>query len=312
MKQYILACCLICAGCETVVEVEVPQYDSKLVVTSHFSPDSIWSVSLHRSLTIGVRQNPSALYVEGATVTILNDDGIAESLVYQGSGLYGSVIGTQPIAGVRYRLHVESGDEPQLTAASTAPLPPLITYSSIETVAENVPSGLTPHNIYRLSITFTDVPTEENYYRIGVYHYQRNHGFIESTPDSVYKLIHVYAPALGWYCGFSEAIGGPAGNLTAADICDSFVVTDRLFDGEEYHWGANVDLENYTDRPKKERLLIVLSSLSRDYFEYQRTLRDNIGTGVFGEPVPVYTNISGGLGIFAGFANADIVFEIHK
>lgn len=305
MKHFVAIGCLICVSCETVVEIPVPQFDPQLVVTSHFSPDSVWSVSLHRSLSVNARLDPSAQFVDVASVTILGDNGIAESLIHHGNGLYRSVDRRQPIAGIRYRLHVESPDGLEVRAASSAPLPPRITHSSLDLVAMDDSSSRFPTNTYRLSIRFADPPIEENFYRVGLYSYRSTYSD-GSAPDSAYRSATVYAPAFGWFCGFSDALDGSSGYASVADTCDSFVVTDRLFDGEEYSWAGNIDLNVSPEMPHKERLLLVVSSLSRDYFEYQRTLMDNIMTGPFVEPVPVYTNIEGGVGVFAGYSNANI------
>ena len=59
-------------------------------------------------------------------------------------------------------------------------------------------------------------------------------------------------------------------------------------------------------------LLLLLSSLSEDYFEYQRTLSEQVLSGPFVEPQGVYSNIEGGLGIFAGYTNTSLLLPLPE
>ncbi|MBD0254725.1 MAG: DUF4249 family protein, partial [Cytophagales bacterium] len=48
-------------------------------------------------------------------------------------------------------------------------------------------------------------------------------------------------------------------------------------------------------------LYAYLLHTDRAYFEYHRTLRANADSNPFAEPVLLYSNVEGGLGVFAAF-----------
>lgn len=311
----------VCVGCETVVEIDPPAYSSELVATSHFSPDSAWSLLLHQSLPIGSREDASKEYVSGAAVRILNTTGIIDSLEYRGNGWYRSVLGHYPVVGNRYTLLVDVAGESGLKATSIAPLPPAIIDSSIERLGPPVKIndyGLF-RSTYRVRIRFLD-PAGPNYYRLGIYEYRPNQdvGFVENVPDSVYRILKIDTPDPRWYCTYQESYLGTA-EIDTGDgdtDCYSAKITDRLFDGREYSWTGVLFVEfwggTFEGYPEPDEFMVLLSSLSEDYFEYQRTLPYNVYVSEFDEPVRVYSNVEGGLGIFAGYTNTRVVLPLPE
>jgi len=79
--------------------------------------------------------------------------------------------------------------------------------------------------------------------------------------------------------------------------------TDELFNGQELD--LNIFVNSY-DTP-----IIVLKNVSRNYYEYKKSLevhfynqnvdRENIYELFKGDPVELYSNVTNGLGIFAGY-----------
>ena len=55
MKYPLFFLILLCLGCETIIEVDAPEYNSEPVVTSFFSPDSTWSATVHKSLGVNIK-----------------------------------------------------------------------------------------------------------------------------------------------------------------------------------------------------------------------------------------------------------------
>jgi len=52
-----------------MIEIPPPAYNPEVVVTSHFNPDSIWTVALHQSSSIGTKQDVSKQYESDASIT---------------------------------------------------------------------------------------------------------------------------------------------------------------------------------------------------------------------------------------------------
>ena len=307
MKSPLPLLILLCLGCETVVEVSPPRYDPEPVATGFFSPDSTWSVTMHRSLGATVKRDASHEYITDASVMILDGSNTVDILSYQGNGRYVSSTGAIPSYEIPYILRVAFPNNTSLQATSTAPSPVLISDYSIESLPQPEFNPFSETK-YQLRITFSDLPGI-NFYRIGVYRRERNqHANDETDPDSVYKTVDFDGLTPGWSCGYSDDVfsdptdpGGGSGLL-----CDEFVVTDRLFDGGDYSWSGTTF--GLSDEIGRKELRLIISSLSEDYYQYLHSLERNFFYDpLIEEPFPVYSNVSGGLGVFAGYTNTTLV-----
>ena len=303
MKSPLPLLILLCLGCETVVEVSPPQYDPEPVATGFFSPDSTWSVTMHRSLGATVKRDASHEYITDASVIILDGSNTVDILGYQGNGRYVSTTGGVPSYGIQYMLRVDFPNKTSLQAVSAAPLPVVISDYSIEFASRSLGHAQLPVTKYHLRITFSDMPGI-NFYRIGVYRRVRNqYANDESDPDSVYETIRFDGLTPGWSCGYSDDVVSdpidPGGGSGLS--CEEFVVTDRLFDGGNYSWSGTTD--GLYEVGRKE-LRLIISSLSEDYYNYLHSSERNaFYDPLTEEPFPVYSNVSGGLGVFAGYTN---------
>jgi hypothetical protein len=103
------------------------------------------------------------------------------------------------------------------------------------------------------------------------------------------------------------------------------VFTDDLFNGSEYTFKMQVRINpdeeeddndyyytaNYPD-PVSLELYVELQHLTRDYYLYLKS-RANARTnedfgGMFTEPIQVYTNVEGGIGILGSYASTICMF----
>jgi len=305
---------LICLGCETIIEVDAPEYDSEPVVTSFFAPDTTWSVTLHQSLGSNVRRDVTKEFIKDATVKILEGSRTVDILSYSGEGKYNSSSGVEPLEGMMYTLQIDFPVKPSIEAVSMAPLSVEISNYSIESLPPT-PPVIGDQSRYQLRVIFSD-RTGPNYYRIGVYQYRGVFIREETDPDSVYQTIWFDDYSPGWSCGYEDDVyvevdpvngGGVVGEIW----CDEFVVTDRLFDGKSYSWsGITIDVSRNFGR---NELLLIISSLSEDYYEYLKSLeRNEFYDPLTEEPFPMYSNVNGGLGVFAGYTNTRLVFPIFQ
>ncbi len=312
MKSRLYLLILLCLGCETVVEVSPPEYDSEPVVTSFFSTDSIWSVTMHRSLGATVKRDVTHEYIADASVRILDGSNTVDILNYRGNGKYVSSTGELPTSGIQYTLRVDFPSKPSIQATSSAPSPVVISDYSIEYRPPE--PDMIPASGYHLRIVFSDAPGM-NFYRIGVYRRVWNpFATDELVPDSIYESIWFDDFSPGWSCGYfaddvadvdPTDVGGGSGGVP----CEEFVVTDRLFDGKDYSW-SGIALGGSDGRGRKEFRLII-SSLSEDYYRYLQSLERNVfHDPLTQEPFPMYTNVSGGLGVFAGYTNTNLILPI--
>ena len=313
MKSRLSLLILLCLGCETVVEVAPPEYDSEPVVTSFFSPDSAWSVTMHSSLGATIKRDATREYISDASVMIMNGANTVDILSYRGNGRYISSTGGLPATGTQYTLRVDFPGNPSIQATSAAPSPVVISDYSIQALD---PSS--SRTKYQLRIVFSDMPGM-NFYRIGVYRRVWNPITTNEivVPDSIYETIWIEDFPPGWSCGyFSDDVadvdptdvGGVSGGLP----CEEFVVTDRLFDGRDYSWNGTTS-NSFLDEDEigRKEFRLVISSLSEDYYRYLQSLeRDFFYDPLTQEPFPMYSNVNGGLGVFAGYTNTNLILPM--
>ncbi|MXW15612.1 MAG: DUF4249 family protein [Rhodothermaceae bacterium] len=63
-----------------------------------------------------------------------------------------------------------------------------------------------------------------------------------------------------------------------------------------------------SDENGRKELRLILSSLSEDYYRYRHSLERNVSYDpLIEEPFPMYSNVSGGLGVFAGYTNTTLI-----
>ena len=305
MKYSLSLLCLLCIGCEAVIEVSPPEYAPEPVVTSFFSPDSIWSVRIHKSLGSAVKRDVHREYIANASVMIMDGSNTADILGYRGDGRYVSNTGRLPTDGIQYTLRVDFPDRASIQAVSVAPAPVEITDYSIKVL--HPPSG--SRTKYQLEIGFSDMPGK-SFYRIGVYRLRRIQTV--SGPDSVYGTVRFDSFKPGWSCGYpasADAVEVVAGG--SGTNCTEFVATDRLFDGKSYSWSGTAVGVSDKIASRKNELRLIISSLSEDYYRYlQSSERNYLHEPLTEEPFPVYSNIRDGLGVFAGYTSTYLTLPL--
>ncbi len=311
MKYPLSLLILLFLGCEAIVEVDPPEYASEPVVTSFFSPDSTWSVTMHRSLGITDKRDVTREYISDASVTIMNGPNMADILNYAGHGRYISSTGGFPRDGISYTLRVDFPGRTSIQATSAAPSPVIISDYSIEPLPPSPEPNPSSRTAYQLKIVFSDTPGV-NFYRIGVYRRVRSRIFGSDETDSLYTLINFESFSPGWSCDYSTDVVDidPIDGVIKNIFCDEFIVTDRLFDGKDYSWSGTTYELNESGR---NELRLIISSLSEDYYKYLQSLERNVfHDPLLEQPSPVYSNVNGGLGVFAGYTNTTLVLPFPK
>lgn len=306
--SYLLAAIssLLLAGCESVIDIDPPAYDPELIVTSHFAPDSLWSTFIHTTVGAATSVNPRLQVVDDAVVRILHAGGIVDELVYDGRGRYVSGSDTYPEAGRSYRLSVETPEWPSVSAESAAPVPAPIIETDFFLLGKlgGIP-GFGQYE-FRLQFRIKDAPGT-NFYRFAIYRYGYNSDVLQwpeySHPDSTYEIISMQAGEVSWFCGYDFADSATPVERDAGTFCNEGIVTDRLFDGQIYQFTATIALWSAPGDDNHE-ILLLLSTLSEDYFEYQRTVQTQTNWHpAFSIPQNIYSNVDGALGVFAGYSN---------
>jgi hypothetical protein len=220
-----------------------------------------------------------------------NDEEI-DTLTFNNGYYYSGINAEQ---GEKYSLIVSAPEVDDVSSEDSIP-----TRTLIESYVHRDSIMMDDNNypVMQLELGFTDKPGQDFYelsviadYYVAGFNYRRNVGFSYSTDP-----VLVSTGLLDYYA-------------------ESIVFTDELFDGEQTsikanYWIQTGEMPLIDGGPEYGYTLFVsLRSVSESYFNYirkqiiyQYSLESNIFTGL-PDPVHMYSNITGGYGIFAGYSS---------
>ena len=270
-------------SCETVINVDLPEHESKLVMNSFINPDSL--VSVHISNSLSILDNGKLNNAENAVVELYENDNLVETLQHSSDGNYTSA-GKYPAIGNTYKITASANGYEDVSASTT--VPPAISISSFN-LKDSVLAG--PHGNVEASLDITiNDPANKNYYMLEVFEIDT------LTFDTTF-----YHPGNGinYYYIFSDdhAIGEEQ-NGTA------LLFTDEFFNGKSYRLTVKFDSYFLNTNPGYP-VYLKLTSLNEDLYLYKKTFATHLQNkgNPFAEPVQVYNNIKNGFGIFGGFSS---------
>ncbi len=305
-------CCLLLIGvlsaCETPLELSPPGgYTSVLVINSFFTPDSVWSVRVSRSVAIDEPVSVRELFVEDATVTVTGEAGYSETLRHAGDGTYRSQGGSRPTEGATYALDASSSGLGSVSAVSHSP--ELKTeFVSIAPASTDLADD--PRQRVRFKVT--DLPGK-SYFRLELHqvtHFCRHSdGYPVVDPEGVpdYKMLTFESPDPSFYDDASVLDEPPSALDQSGFPFATAYFSDRLFEDTTREF--EIFFEPTTFEAEIElRFMLVVLGMSEEQVRHDRTLiiQDKYlfaGDPIFARPIDVYSNVEGGLGIFAGYTN---------
>lgn len=279
----------ICTACSTVEVIDVSLDKPKVVVNTLFDPDSTWCVSLtYTRDIINVNQTNFFQPVRDAVVEVYDQSGNLEEAITDPFDLRfpDRYKGTKkPSAGKTYSIKVKIDGEVDIESASEIPVQvPIESYRLDSTRYKSQPGEKV-----QMRLTVKDPPYRKNYYYIKIIReaYVIGLDTIRFTEDVHYELID---PA------YKEALESP--------------LNDNLFDGEEYNIDFNINPFAYVNA-ETIHLKVALLSISESYYLYLTTknVQSRTNGDPFAQPTLIYSNISGGTGLFAGYSASLIVLK---
>ena len=266
----IFATALPIAACEDMItEVDVPESDPKIVVFSVISPqDEFITVKVYKSRALysPTPQQPweeTFPVVTDATVRISNGTDWLQLPFNAETRSYRIASENMPVlASQTYYLDIKApgGYSAEATCTVPADTPPDIEITATEYV-ENY-----GEQSAMVSFRFSDIPGNGQFYRVipGTYYRDEYYG-----TESFYES--------GLNRGES-------------------VFSDKNREGAYFNFRTS-EIYNWNNPDNK---LVIWSSVTDEgYYNYHRSVLSFQGDNPFAEPAPVFTNIEGGLGIFA-------------
>ena len=328
MARFLLILIGIQLGCESVVDLEISgDYRSKIVVDGTFTPDSLWSIHVGKSILL-YEDGADYGVVSDAIVVVSPEGGEGDTLQHVGQGHYRTMQNLRPMAGKRYNLHVSV---PGLGTVEASSLTPALESELVE-VWQQAPRDTVDTQQISFRIRLKNHPGK-NYYNIRI---DQVVPFCSCTLTQSCRCIYS--------SGDDDCIQDKPGNTTRyqisqfgsmppflrryiTDVDDPFYepalplgiipfasayFTDDSFENSILEF--NIDLESYVFETIDPLFKLEISELDPEWFTYQRSLelQDSylLGSEFFlSRPVEVYSNIQGGLGIFAGYTRHTYWFD---
>jgi len=285
---------IVFCSCQKEVEVKLPESKYKLVLNSVLSTDSFVTVNVSRSKKLYIDDNKNVT-ISNAIVSVYENGNLLENLPYTSDGVYKSTI-TKPKIGNEYKIVVKADGYDNAEASET-----LIQQAIITNIVLEDSALFKEEQMYaKLSFEISDVAGVNNYYEVSALSgfYQKNYNPQTGQPtDSTYTQFLSYLTVTDEALKENAQGGDIDGNTDYSD--NAILFSDKYFDGKTYK--VNVYLSQY--QFQKDTLTIKVKSMTKAYYEYRRTalLQSTNQGDPFSEPVRVYTNVTGGLGILGSF-----------
>jgi len=308
-------------SCENVVDIDVPERPPKLVLNAYISPDSLWHISLSHSKY--VLDNRDYKEISNAEISVHENGELKENLNYQvindqyenERGFYKSNF-HRPQAGNVYRVEASMNGYETIWAETTIPTLVTIEQFLIDTskiISRDYESG------YKLSIAFNDPAEIRNYYQVELI--ART---IRAETYTVYDEEYSSKDTTVYYNNTSSIYITP---LNPAIYDDQFgynntvIFSDGIFNGSLFYFDFLVDewyispfIKQSSNENEETSLEIVLRSINEEMYLYETTadLQDWNSGNPFAEPVPVFSNINNGYGVFGAFAADSSIIRLKK
>lgn len=310
-------------ACEKEIEFSGNDVKTKLVLNGLLAPDSMVKINLSGSRFF--LNDDSFKIINNATVDLWKDGIKIENLSNVGNGYYESAYIIETGDNIQIKASCD-GFESIECSTKIVPSTPIISADTINFKEEKLYYSyqLSENGVYEtdsssyylltnfnIEITFADLINIHNYYTIKV-----NMIYYFSNGDSLSTDIKYDSDDLVFQTGNKQL-----SFLEDVDNIKSFYFSDELFDGKKYtlklkansqggiYVGNNQyepDVENPPITGKK--ISVELQSLSYDYYLYMKTLEAKSTMSKFmesfSEPVQIYTNVNGGIGILGSYASS--------
>jgi len=313
-------------SCETIIDFNGKDTDPLLVVNSIISPDS--AIKVHVSESRFFLEDDSKLVnLSNAAVKLQVNNAEYEVLksiqngYYQGTyvpkagdklKIIASNSGFHEVSAtteVATAIPVLSVDTSTVTLEKTA----MLSYNYDQPTPDTI--GYSINNQFKINVNFNDPANVQNFYKVAL----KMKVWLSDGTTQIVK----------YYFNSDDVVFG---NTSESGIFDNSannyynVFSDDMLDGKSYSLKLSANFYSYlyfditpskTEKLYepvtviKNELIIELQSISKSYYLYLKT-RDASSTFVdfFSEPIQIFSNIQGGIGIFGSYNTASFKIQV--
>lgn len=261
-------------ACEKeVTNIKLPSVPSKLVVTSFISPqDTRLRVYVLKSVPAISKSNLSSDDIRNASVHMSDGSKSVDFIYNEREHAYIADAKNLPIIpGNTYFLEVSDTEGRKTEASCTVPVNQNI---ALEIAIDSAKSQYSDFMEYYMIMKWQDTPGEINFYRTSA------EIKIEQQQNTFYQPVYF-------------------------DGYDLVTFADSRLDGARFSSPpGSIWKPSYNpDYPVTNTLYAYLLNTDEHYYRYHQSLRNNynVDGNPFAEPVLIYSNMNGGLGVFGSY-----------
>ncbi len=280
-------------ACTKIIDIDIPEFPAAPVINCFFSDDSVLVLKLTKTVSpFDSASNP----LIGANIQLYENDSLVETLGFS-NGFYVSTL--IPCMGKSYKIKAvipALSDAGEISSVDKLPMKPIL---EAFTFCDSALLDQDGYPVSQAVINISDNSDDVQYYEVLLeLMYKR------SSYDTVYeKRIADYCPE-----NYDPVITREG---LAEFKPSTLIFSNELFRGSHYSLKINFQNELYIDDtyPQYKELTVIvhLRKVSESYYRYKRQLvihqssiQSDFWSGTT-EPSPMYSNIAGGYGIFAGY-----------
>ncbi len=300
--------CVVLSACETDVEFGREHMENFPVLNSVVTADE--PVRVYFSRSVFILDDRESTYVVDATVELNINDTYIESLrlesgeMWDGEVIYYYQSSTAPKMGDRVTIRARSEEFPEWVSGTTV-IPDGPAVSGLEMSV----SGVTDRRLRgKAHIVLSDPEEESNYYWVCGKLYDT-----QPDPDN-----HYISTPYEFLTYSDVAFSGGANTDILEELLgegsgDTIIFDDSLIDGtREYQlkmeWAAS---EWWANESSDVYLEVMCQEIDEHLYKYYRSMELADSASLFGEPVQIYTNVVGGLGVIGSQSKVQTFTKYH-
>jgi hypothetical protein len=294
------------ASCQKDIKFDVKPFEPKIVLNSYIEADSIISVHVSRSWTMGENITSNLLY--NADVALYINDILQpplqsnhpESHTFNPNKWATHISSSIAQTGDNIRIEVNNNGYPQAYAEVIVPVKtPII---SIDTIS--FPDEYNNQYIRCLINIKDPEPGHKNYFRLTLEY--------ETYNDSGERQIYGEDFISDQDQALSDEFRNINDEIFSTGHNNAYgIFTDDIFDGQEYTLNIHFSPDNYSPNPRYTFKVISLSPSAYLYMKSQ-IISYFAGENIITEPSAIHTNIQNGLGILTALSTSTTIFNYNQ
>lgn len=311
VKVYLALILVLLFGCTKELDIDYPAKDSKMVLNAVIYEGEPIRVNITHTL---LYDNAKAFEaVPDAKVNLYKNNEFIEELVYTDKGFF---IGNhKPTKGSTYELKVEHDVYTNVSAKTTIP-----NELAINIIKYTVDTTDIFNPKIHIEVQFNDDESTKDFYRIHAWHSVQNYNYDYSYDDNGYTEIKTIGDTT------KQNIPIVTENALFKAVLNTFTdgnyayYNSEPFSDEEFN-GTSVNFDfTLSDFNDQFRYDAVDDTIHLDFFNYSKEYVEYItdymnqsnSDDFFSEPVFMYSNVEGGVGIFASATKQNFTFTKPK